>query len=209
MILLAIAAASGPALSTAIYLTQYAKASRVSSLVNITVQCMAGIPSIVTGLFAYALFVVKFGFGISLLSGGLALAIMIFPVIVVTSRDALLSVNSNYLLVAKALGVSQGYILVRILLPQAATGILAGLLLAMGYAAGATAPIMVTAAVIATPPTVSLYEPVMAMPYHLYILFSQQVSLDKAYGTALVLVLLLLLLNIIALWLNKLNKKGA
>lgn len=208
LIMLAVATAIIPGLLTAIYLSEYAETSWIGKIINITVQCMAGIPSIVTGLFCYALFVVRLGFGISLLGGGMALGIMIFPVIVVTARDALMAVNNNYRLVGISLGVSRSYLITRILLPQAAPAIFGGILLAMGYAAGATAPIMVTAAAIATPSAGSLFEPVMALPYHLYILFSQQVSLEKAYGTALVLILLLLLLNVFALWLRFSRKKG-
>lgn len=202
LIMLAVSIAALPGLATAIYLAEYAHKNVISQIINTTVQCMAGLPSIVTGLFCYALFVVRMGFGISLLAGGLALGMMIFPVIVVTARDALLAVNKHYRIVGTSLGVSKSYLLVRILLPQAASGIIGGILLAMGYAAGATAPIMVTAAAIATPSTGDLFQPVMALPYHLYILFSQQVSLDKAYGTALVLVSLLLILNVIAMCLR-------
>lgn len=209
LVSIAVAAATLPALATAIYLVEYAAGSRLKTIINLTVQCMAGVPSIVTGLFGYALFVVKLNFGISLLAGGLSLAIMIFPVITVTSRDALLAVNANYRRVGISLGVSRRYLLTRIILPQAAPGILGGILLAMGYAAGATAPIMVTAAIIATPSLCGFFEPVMALPYHLYILFSQQISLEKAYGTALVLVLLLLCLNVMALWVKNLKSKGA
>ncbi len=205
LVLLAVATAILPALATAVYLAEYARHEGMRQVINTTVQCMAGLPSIVTGLFCYALFVVRLGFGISLLAGGVALGMMVFPVIVVTARDALLAVNNHYRMVGLSLGVSRWYLLIRILLPQAAAGILGGILLAMGYAAGATAPIMVTAAAIATPSAGNLWEPVMALPYHLYILFSQQVSLDKAYGTALVLVSLLLILNIIAMWLRHRN----
>lgn len=209
LVVIAVFTAVLPGLATAIYLAEYAGKSKVNTVINLTIQCMAGIPSIVTGLFGYALFVVKMGFGISLLAGGLSLAIMIFPVIVVTARDALQAVNRDYRWVGISLGVSRRYLLSRVILPQAAPSILGGLLLAMGYAAGATAPIMVTAAVIATPSAGNLFEPVMALPYHLYILFSQQISLEKAYGTALVLVLLLLTLNVIALWFKNLKSKGA
>ena len=130
------------------------------------------------------------------------MGIMIFPVIVLTARDALLAVNEQYRLAGAALGVSRWYMLHRVIIPQAAPAILSGILLAMGYAAGATAPIMVTAAVISAGMSGGLMEPVMALPYHLYILFSQHISMEKAYGTALLLVLLLLFLNITALLLR-------
>jgi phosphate transport system permease protein len=132
---------------------------------------------------------------------------MVFPVIVVSSRDALLAVDENYRLVANSLGVAQSYTLRRVILPRAAAGILAGILLALGYAAGATAPIMVTAAAIIADSSGALLEPVMALPYHLYILFNEHISINQAYATALVLVILLLLLNTLALWLHSLQER--
>jgi phosphate transport system permease protein len=203
LILVAIVTAVLPGVITAVYLTEYAEESKFKEIINLTVQCMAGVPSIVTGLFGYAFFVMHLGFGISLLAGGLSLAIMIFPQIVVTARDALLSIDENYRLVGLAMGVSRWYMLMRVILPQAAPAIVGGILLAMGYAAGATAPIMVTAAVISANSSGALLEPVMALPYHLYILFSQQISIENAYGTALLLVLLLLFINVITLWLRR------
>lgn len=208
LVIIAVTASAIPGIITAVYLAEYAGPTKFSSLINLTVQCMVGVPSIITGLFAYAFFVLYLGLGISLLAGGLALSIMIFPVIVVTARDALLAVNKQYRLVGAALGVSRWYILCEVVFPQAMPAIAGGLLLAMGYAAGATAPIMVTAAAISADSSGNLFEPVMALPYHLYILFSQHVSLSKAYGTALLLVLLLLLINVAALWLRSI-KKGA
>lgn len=192
-----------PALITAIFLSEYGRSTQSGYIINLLVQSMAGIPSIIIGLFVYALCVVKMGWGICLLAGSLALGIMIFPVITVSCRDALMAVSDDYRLAAESLGISRSYILRRIILPQATTGILSGILLAMGYAAGATAPIMVTAAAIMARSPGNLFEPVMALPYHLYILFNEHISMDQAYATALVLVLLLLLLNSFALWLNR------
>ncbi|MGR6837502.1 phosphate ABC transporter permease PstA [Syntrophomonas erecta] len=196
-----------PGLATAVYLSEYGHKHRLAEPINILVQSMSGVPSIVLGLFVYALGVVKLGWGISLLAGGVALALMIFPVIVVSSRDALLAIDDNYRLVARSLGVSEAYTLGRIILPRAIPGIMAGVLLAMGYAAGATAPIMVTAAAIIASSSGVLMEPVMALPYHLYILFNEHISMDNAYATALVLVLLLLIINALALWLHSLQER--
>lgn len=195
-------AAAIPALLTAIYLVEYGKASAVAHGINFVIQAMIGIPSILTGLFGYAFFVVTLGFGISLLSGGLTLAIMILPTLVVLMRDALQAVNDEYRLVGASLGVSRRYLLQRVILPIASPHLLSAVLLAMGYAAGATAPIMVTAAVVMSRGSVDLFSPVMALPFHLYILFSQHISLERAYGTALVLVLLLLALNLLSFYLR-------
>ena len=195
-------AAAIPALLTAIYLVEYGKTSVVAHGINFVIQAMIGIPSILTGLFGYAFFVVTLGFGMSLLSGGLTLAIMILPTLVVLMRDALQAVNDEYRLVGASLGVSRRYLLQRVILPIASPHLLSAVLLAMGYAAGATAPIMVTAAVVMSRGSIDLFSPVMALPFHLYILFSQHISLDRAYGTALVLVLILLALNLLSFYLR-------
>ncbi|MDD3269724.1 MAG: phosphate ABC transporter permease PstA [Syntrophomonadaceae bacterium] len=189
-------------LVTAVFLSEYGSRWRIAGLLNLMIQSMAGIPSIITGLFAYALGVVQLGWGISLLAGGLALGIMIFPVIAVSTRDALQAVDNNYRLLACSLGVSELYALRRIILPRAMPGILAGILLATGYAAGATAPIMVTAAAIISSSSGAIFEPVMALPYHLYILFNEHISMDNAYATALILVVILLIINMMVLWLR-------
>jgi len=207
LILLALVISIVPGLLTAMYLSEYGRSGRLADFINLLVQSMAGVPSIITGLFVYALGVVTLGWGISLLAGGVALAIMVFPVIVVSSRNALQAVDENYRLVANSLGVAKSYTLFRIILPRAAPGILAGILLALGYAAGATAPIMVTAAAIIASSSGALFEPVMALPYHLYILFIEHISLNHAYATALVLVGLVLFLNILALSLNSLQER--
>lgn len=196
-----------PALFTGIYLSEYARPSRLLNTMEILIQSMAGVPSIITGLFVYALCVVELGWGISLLAGGVALGIMVFPVIVVSIRDSLRAVDADYRLAGSALGVSSAYVLRRIILPQSWRAIIGSILLAVGYAAGATAPIMVTAAAISAPAYGNLFDPVMALPYHLYLLFNEHISLDNAYATALLLVIMLLILNSAALALTGNGKK--
>ncbi|MDR9756893.1 MAG: phosphate ABC transporter permease PstA [Thermoanaerobacterales bacterium] len=207
LVLLALILSVIPGLLTAIYLSEYGGSGRLAEIINLLVQSMTGVPSIVIGLFVYALGVVTLGWGISLLAGGTALAIMVYPVIVISSRDALQAVDDNYRLIANSLGVSKSYTLFRVILPRAAAGIIAGILLSLGYAAGATAPIMVTAAAVIANSSGDLFEPVMALPYHLYILFNEHLSMNYAYATALVLVILLLIINILALWLNSLQER--
>ncbi len=199
LIAITLIAATIPALFTAIYLSEYAQPSPLLNFMEVLIQSMAGVPSIITGLFVYALCVVQLGWGISLLAGGVALSIMVFPVLVVSTRDSLRAVDSNYRLTGAALGVSPAYLLRRIILPQSWRAIVGSILLAMGYAAGATAPIMVTAAAISAPASGNLFDPVMALPYHLYLLFNEHISLDNAYATALLLVIMLLILNSVAL----------
>lgn len=202
LVAIATLTAALPALLTAIYLVEYGKSSAFAHTVNFIIQAMIGIPSILTGLFGYSLFVVTLGFGMSLLAGGLTLALMILPTLVVLMRDALQAVSDDYRLIGESLGVSRQYLLRRVILPLASPHLVSAVLLGMGYAAGATAPIMVTAAVVMSRGSVSLFNPVMALPFHLYILFSQHISLDRAYGTALVLVIMLLMLNGISLYLR-------
>ncbi len=202
LVAIATLTAALPALLTAIYLVEYGENSAFAHAVTFIIQAMIGIPSILTGLFGYSLFVVTLGFGMSLLAGGLTLALMILPTLVVLMRDALRAVNDDYRLIGESLGVSRQYQLRRVILPLASPHLVSAVLLGMGYAAGATAPIMVTAAVVMSRGSVSLFNPVMALPFHLYILFSQHISLGRAYGTALVLVILLLTLNGISLYLR-------
>lgn len=191
-----------PALLTAIYLIEYRQQSTFSYYINLGIQAMIGIPSILIGLFGYSFFVVYLNLGASLLAGALTLGVMILPTLVVLMRDALTMVDEDYRLLGESLGVSRYYLLQRVILPVASPHLLSALLLAMGYAGGATAPIMVTAVTIMSRGNVNLQSPVMALPYHLYMLFSQHISVERAYATALVLVIMLLVLNLISFYLR-------
>lgn len=187
-----ITAASLLGAATALYLYLYCRNSFINSAIRLVIQCIAGIPSIVLGLFGYTFFVVFMGMGYSLLAGGLTLAIMIFPVVSVNTEKALAETNKEQVLASYALGISRAHTFSRIILPQTKNDIVSGILLAVVYAMGATAPIMLTAAVLSASAPSSLTRPVMALPYHLYILASERLSIDHAYGTALVLLLILL-----------------
>lgn len=208
LLLLTLLFAGTSGVITGIYLSEYATNSKFKNFLNISIRSMAGIPSIITGLFVYALCVVKLSWGISLLAGGIALSIMVLPVIVITTQEALRAVSNEYRLTGIALGVSPTYTLFRIILPQAFPAIISGILIALGYAAGATAPIMVTAAAVAAPGDFNLFQPIMALPYHLYILFSEGVSVENAYATALVLLILLLVLNVGVMGIKVLARGG-
>ena len=206
---IAVATAFPAALLSAIYFCEYSKGSRFDGLLYLLISGMAGLPSILTGLFGYSVFVVGAGFGISLISGGLTLAIMIFPTLVILLKNALSCVAKDSRAAALALGVSKAHMMRRILLPAAVPGISGALLLAAGHAIGATAPILITAAVIVAGNRIDLAQPVMALPYHLHMLFSQAVSTEKAYATALLLVGSLIFLNLAALFCKKIwNKEG-
>ena len=180
-------------IATAIYLTFYCKSTAFHSFTRVVIQCIAGIPSIVLGLFGYAFFVVFLGMGYSLLAGALTLSIMIFPVVAVNTEKTLTEIRKEQMMASYALGVSKSYTFFKVILPYQKNDILSGILLGTLYAMGATAPIMLTAAVLSATTPSSLLQPVMALPYHLYILASTNISLENAYGTALVLLLILLI----------------
>lgn len=169
---------------------------------------MSGVPSIVLGLFGYALLVLYLGFGRSLLSGGITLGIFIFPFIQIRVEKTLKEVDKSIITSSYALGVSEVYTLFKIILPICRADIISAITLAGGFAMGAASPIILTAAVMFAPVPESLFSPVMALPFHLYILTGEGISLEKAYGTALVLMLLLLVINIISIILNIKRKES-
>ena len=189
---------------TAVYLTEYAKPSRRLDIVNGAITNLAGVPSIVFGLFGFALFVVFFGFGASVLAGSLTLAIMVLPVIIKTSQEALLGVPRSFREASFALGATKWQTIRHHVLPYATPGLLTGMILGISRAAGETAPILFTAAAYFLPslPT-SVFDQTMALPYHLYILSTQSFNLKATehlqYGTALVLLALVLALNLSAI----------
>lgn len=202
LMLIACIIASILAISTSIYIIFYCKYKRLESLIHLIVQSMAGIPSIVLGLFGYTLFVLNLRLGRSLLSGGITLGIMIFPYIQVRVEKIMVEVGEDIIGASYALGLSKSYTIYKLILPLCRTDIISAITMAGGYAMGASAPIILTAAVIFAPIPRSLSSPVMALPFHLYILTGEGISLEKAYGTALVLIIILLILNIFSLIIN-------
>ncbi len=194
------------AISTAAYVVFYCKSKKLESLVHIVIQCMAGVPSIVLGLFGYTLMVVNLKIGRSLLSAGLTLGIMIFPFIQVRVEKVFREFSSSTLGSSYALGISKLYTLFRFVLPHCKGEIVSAVTLAGGFAMGAAAPVILTGAVIFAPVPKSLLSPIMALPFHLYILTGEGISMEKSYATALVLILLLLLINIFSISLTFLRK---
>ncbi|RPI14557.1 MAG: phosphate ABC transporter permease PstA [Ignavibacteriae bacterium] len=189
---------------SAVYLTEYAKQSRLTKAIRLAIITLAGVPSIVFGLFGLGLFVIYFGFGASIISGSITLACMILPTIIVASEEALKAVPGFMREGSMALGATKWQTIYKNVLPYAIPGMLTGAILGIGRAAGETAPILLTAAAFFLPelPT-SIFDPVMALPYHLYILATQhpdaQKILPMQYGTALVLLILVVGLNLIAI----------
>ncbi|MBU1726637.1 MAG: phosphate ABC transporter permease PstA [Candidatus Omnitrophica bacterium] len=186
----------------AIYLSEYSKENILTRVIRLAIVNLAGVPSVVYGLFGLALFVVFFKFGASILSGSLTLGIMILPIIITTSREALESVPQSFREVSLSLGASKWQTIRHIVLPNAIPGILTGTILGLGRAAGETAPILFTVAAFYLPllPK-SIFDQAMALPYHLYVISTQVPNVDEKirYGTALVLLTLVLFMNLVAI----------
>ncbi|WP_408956616.1 phosphate ABC transporter permease PstA [Natroniella sp. ANB-PHB2] len=191
----------------AIYLNEYASKGRLTRLIRMAIRNLAGVPSIVYGLFGLALFVSGFGLGRSILSAGFTLGLMTLPVTITASEEALKAVPNSYRHGSLALGVSKWHSIRTNVLPYAIPGILTGGILGLSRAAGETAPILFTGAAFSLPrlPN-SLSSQFMALPYHLYILSTQHHSIEKvrpiAYGTALVLITLVLIMNLGAIFIR-------
>ena len=188
----------------AIYLIEYAKQGVFIRIIRIGVNCLAGVPSVVFGLFGLGFFVVFLHFGSSILSGSLTLGILILPTIIGASEEALKAVPQTFREASLALGVSKWRTIARIVLPSAVPGILTGSILGIGRAAGETAPIMFTAAAFYTAALPkSIFDEVMALPYHIYVLATAGTHIEQTrplqYGTALVLIALVLGIDLVAI----------
>lgn len=189
-------------LLAAIYLSEYAKDNFLTRIIKLAIVNLAGVPSVVYGLFGLALFVVFFKFGASILSGSLTLGIMILPIIITASREALESVPYSFREVSLSLGASKWQTIRHTVLPNAIPGILTGTILGLGRAAGETAPILFTVAAFYLPQLPkSIFHQAMALPYHLYVISTQVPNVDEKirYGTALVLLTLVLFMNLVAI----------
>ena len=188
-------------LCAAIYLSEYAKDNRMNRIVRLAIVNLAGVPSVVFGLFGLALFVSFFKFGASILAGSLTLGVMILPVIITSSREALDAVPRSFREVSLSLGATKLQTIKYAVLPHALPGILTGTILGVSRAAGETAPILFTVAAFYLPrlPS-SVFDQVMALPYHLYVLSTQvpNVRTETRYGTALVLLAIVLIMNLVA-----------
>jgi phosphate transport system permease protein len=190
--------------ASAIYLNEYARPGRVLRVIRLGINNLAGVPSIVFGLFGLTLFVVWLGFGVSILSGALTLGAMTLPVIIGASEEALRAVPDTYREASLGLGATKWQTIYRVVLPAALPGILTGAILGISRAAGETAPIMFTAAVFYSPSLPSsIFDEIMALPYHIYVLATAGTEIEATrhlqYGTALVLIVLVLGLNLVAI----------
>jgi phosphate transport system permease protein len=199
--------------ASAIYLNEYARPGRFLRIIRLGINNLAGVPSVVFGLFGLAFFVIYLKFGVSLLSGALTLGAMTLPVIIGSAEEALKAVPDTYREASLALGATKLQTIFRVVLPAALPGILTGGILGISRAAGETAPIMFTAAVFFSPrlPS-SVFDEIMALPYHIYVLATAGTEIEATrplqYGTALVLIVLVLGLNLIAIiWRSRLRKR--
>ena len=187
-------------MASAIYLSEYARQNFFTKSVRLAIITLAGVPSIVYGLFGLGLFVLFFGFGASILAGSLTLACMVLPTIIVASEEALRAVPQSLREGSLALGATQWQTIWKNVLPYSLSGMLTGSILGIGRAAGETAPILLTVAAFFLPKLPqSIFDQVMALPYHLYILATQHPEAHKVrplqYGTALVLLALVISLS--------------
>ena len=204
---LAILIATPLGVGSAIYLTEYTRENWVTRVIRFGSECLAGIPSIIFGLFGFILFVTKLGLGWSLLSGSLTLAFMILPTIIRTSEEAIRSVPYAYREVSFSLGSTKWQTVTRVVLPSALPGIATGVILGVGRSIGETAAVIFTAGSSLHIPT-SLFSSSRTMSVHFYILAREGISMANAYGTAAVLIIAILVINVLAYtMMNKFMRK--
>ena len=195
--LLAMAIATPLGVGTAVYLTEYTRETRMTRLLRFGTDCLAGIPSILFGLFGFIFFVVMLKMGWCLLSGGLTLAIMVLPTIIRTSEEAIRAVPKAYREVSFSLGATRWETVLKVVLPNALPGIVTGVMLGIGRSIGETAAVIFTAGSSLRMP-LSAFDSVRTMSVHFYILAREGISNEKAYATAAVLIISVLLVNLAA-----------
>lgn len=197
MVFVAIGIAAPLGIASAIYLAEYTREGKTTQTIRFGINCLAGVPSIIFGLFGFILFVVILGFGWSIISGGLSLAAMILPTIIRTAEEALRSVPSQYRDVAASLGGTRWQVVTKSVLPYALPGILTGVILGIGRSIEETAVVIFTAGSAVQMPR-SLFDSARTMAVHFYILAREGISNQNAYATAAVLICTILIINITA-----------
>lgn len=186
-----------------IYINEYAPNNWLVKFIRVMTNNLSSIPSIVFGLFGMALFVNTLGFGDSIIAGSLTLGLLVLPVVIRTTEEALKSIDNSYRNASLALGATKLQTIRKVILPMAFPNIITGLILSIGRVSGETAPILFTVAAYFLPKLPSsIFDQVMALPYHLYVLATSGTDIEAArpmaYGTALVLILIVLLINLLA-----------
>jgi phosphate transport system permease protein len=198
--LLAVLIAAPLGAGTAVYLTEYTSETLLTRVIRFGAECLAGIPSIIFGLFGFIFFVIKLKMGWSVLSGALTLAVMILPTVMRTAEEAIKSVPESFREASFSTGATRWQTVTQVVLPSALPGIVTGIVLGIGRGVGETAAVIFTAGSSLHIPT-SVFSPARTMAVHFYILAREGLSMDHAYGTAAVLVLLILVINTVANWL--------
>ena len=198
--LLAIGIALPLGVGTAVYLSEYTLENRATKAIRFGTDSLAGIPSIIFGLFGFIFFVVMLKLGWCLLSGGLTLAIMVLPTIIRTSEEAIRAVPSSYREVSFSLGATCWQTVLKVVLPNAVPGIVTGVMLSLGRSIGETAAVIFTCGSSLRMPH-SIFDSARTMSVHFYILAREGISTENAYGTAAVLVISVLLVNMVSYWL--------
>jgi len=196
----------------AIYMTEYAADGKIKWMVEQAVNNLAGTPSIIFGLFGMAFFVKYVGFPLSLLTASLTMGLLIMPVIIRTAQEALLAVPKEYRDASYALGVTKWETIWNVILPSAFSGLITGIIISIGRAAGETAPILFTGAVYYYPKLPdSVFSPFMALAYHLFVLATESINIELTrsiqYGTALILLVIVFSMNMIAVVIRRHYKK--
>jgi phosphate transport system permease protein len=194
--IMAILIATPLGVGSAIYLNEYTREGRITRIIRFGADCLAGIPSIIFGLFGFILFVTKLKLGWSILSGSLTLAFMILPTIIRTSEEAMKCVPRSYRDVSYSLGSTKWQMVTKVVLPSALPGIITGIILSAGRSIGETAAVIFTAGSALRIPT-SIFSSSRTMAVHFYVLAREGISLDNAYGTAAILIIAILIINII------------
>ena len=199
-------------IASAIYLNEYARPGRILRIIRLGINNLAGVPSVVFGLFGLAFFVIYLKMGVSILAGALTLGLLSLPVIIGATEEALKTVPETYREASLALGATKLQTIFRVVLPCAMPGILTGAILGISRAAGETAPIMFTAAVFFTPDLPSsIFDEIMALPYHIYVLATAGTEIEATrplqYATALVLIVLVFGMNLGAFFLRSRLRK--
>lgn len=195
MVLMGLVLATPIGIGTAIYLNEYAKEGKFVRGIRFATECLAAVPSILFGLFGMMFFVTQLKMGYSILAGGLTVAIMILPTVVKTTEEALKTVPNSYREGSLALGASKFATIMKVVLPSAIPGILTGIVFSTGRIVGETAAIYLTAGMVFGVPS-SVMESGRTLSVHLYMLAKEGISLEQAYGTAIILLLVVLLLNL-------------
>ena len=204
----AIVVATPFGVGTAFYLTEYTREGRATRIIRFSAESLAAIPSIVYGLFGFIFFVMYLKMGWSVISGGLTLAVMILPTIIRTSEEAIRTVPSLYREVSFSLGGTKWQTIVGSVIPSALPGIATGVILGIGRCVAETAAVILTAGSALRMP-ISLFSPARTMAVHFYILAREGISMERAYGTAALLIILILMINVVAnIIVNKFVAKG-